>query len=384
MGKRQSTVIDLSGVPFIVASYYGVDLHKDQITWHRIDWLSDGTIHRANGKTAAGRIFEDFTPHLDTERDYLIVEASGSTFFFYTLVAEHCKQAIIVNPAAFRELYMSGKKTDRVDAKKLADRLMYHIEMNDADDGFPQVFIPDETAIQVRELVTTYELIVKQTTQIKNQLKAIFRAKLIPVIADVLEEGLEHALDHPRIDAADRRIAQSLKALYDTLCAEKQSMKEAILDIGITRFRGEVELLTSINGIGIFGAIVFMADVVTVDRFKSAKKLTSYLASVGKVDSSGTVIRDGGLNKRGRRTSYRHILQGLEHVVNGNDNFRRFRDKHRSKRANKVRAAIVRKTFVAMYYMLKINERYRFVNETVHRRKSQELNRIITKSRIAA
>jgi hypothetical protein len=70
---------------------------------------------------------------------------------FHSLVEGHCKQAIIVNPAAFRELYRAGKKTDRIDMKKLADRLMYHIEMKDTEDSFPEVFVPDDEALKIRK-----------------------------------------------------------------------------------------------------------------------------------------------------------------------------------------------------------------------------------------
>ncbi len=313
---------------------------------------------------------------LRKEKCYVIVEASGSTFFFHSLIQSHCTKAIIVNPSAFRELYMTGKKTDRIDAKKLADRLMYHIEMEDGDDGFPEVFVPDEEALKIRKLVTTYELLVKQITQAKNQVKAIFRSKIINVDVDVLDNGLEIALQNVSLDNADKIIVRSLKGLYDTLCREKQTIKEAILSIGVRRFRDEIALLTSISGVSIIGSIVFMSDIVTVGRFDSAKKLTSYLASVGKVDASGNTTKNGGLNKRGRRTSYRFILQGLEHIVNGNEGFQRFRARHASKRSNKIRAAIVRKTFVTMYYMLKNHDMYRFLNKSIYTRKIRELNKI--------
>jgi len=124
------------------------------------------------------------------------------------------------------------------------------------------------------------------------------------------------------------------------------------------------------------GATVFMADVVTIDRFDSAKKLTSYLASVGKVDASGGTVRNGSLNHRGRRTSYRFILQGIQHVIRENKNFRRFCERHQATRQNKVRAAIVRKTFVSMFYMLKRTNRIVFsMREFIvgKRRKSRKL-----------
>lgn len=376
----EKEIVDISGCEEIDSSYYGVDLHKDQITWHCIDRTSNGVLARSTGKVSTDRILEDFIPMLRKEGCYVVVEASGSTFFFHSLIESHCTKALIVNPAGFREMYMTGKKTDRIDAKKLADRLMYHIEMKDSDDGFPEVFIPDKEALKIRKLVTTYELLVKQITQAKNQVKAIFRSKIIRVDVDVLDNGLEKALENTRLDNADRIIVQSLKGLYDTLCREKQTIKEAILSVGVRRFRDEVGLLTSISGVSIIGSIVFMADIVTVERFDSAKRLTSYLASVGKVDASGNTTRNGGLNKRGRRTSYRFILQGLEHIVNGNEGFQRFKARHASKRSNKIRAAIVRKTFVTMYYMLKNHDLYRFLNKSIYIRKIREMNKIMETS----
>jgi transposase len=254
---------------------------------------------------------------------------------------------------------------------------MYHVEMNDPADGFPEVYVPDEDALRVRRLVTTYELLVKQGTQLKNQLKAVFKAKIIFGYEDILYEGIETALADSRLDVADRAIIRSIKVVHDTLSEEKERIKEEILQIGVHRFRHEVELLIGIPGVSIMGATVFMSDVVTVERFQSAKRLTSYLASVGKVDASGTTVRNGGLNKRGRRTSYRFILQGLEHLIHGNVNFDSFRIRHTATKANKVRAAIVRKTFVAMYYMLKNDMPYKYFDERIFLRKKKELGKIL-------
>jgi transposase len=379
MAKKSLAMNDPKVVP-IVGEYFGVDLHKDQITWHRIGRTNDGRLIRTVGIVSTDRLIEDFVPLLSTESCYVILEASSSSFFFYSLVSPHCSKAFVINPSAFRELYMTGKKTDKIDAKRLADRLMYHVEMNDPEDGFPEVFVPDDEALQIRRLVTTYELLVKQATQLKNQLKAIFKAKIIFGYEDILSEGIEEALKDERLDTADKAIIKSIRLVHDALEMEKAQIKEEVLKIGAHRFRREIDLLIGIPGVSIMGATVFMADVVTIDRFSNPKKLTSYLASVGKVDASGTTIRNGGLNKRGRRTSYRFILQGLLHVIHGNECFGRFVERHAATRQNKVRAAIVRKTFVAMYYMLKKEEPYRFFDERIYRRKQKELGKIIKKT----
>jgi len=369
--------LNLSTCGEIRSSYFGIDLHKDQLTWHCINRMVDGSLIRLTGKILTRRIINDFIPMLSKENCFVIVEASCSTFFYYSLIESFCTKAIVINPAAFREMYMTGKKTDRIDAKKLADRLIYHIEMNDTNDGFPEVFVPDTETLKIRKLVTAYELLVKQVTQIKNQMKSIFRAKLIEAPIDILDTGLEETLKDSRIDNADKVIARSLKTIYDNLLHEKMALKKEIIDIGACRFRSEIEILTTISGISVMSATVFMADVVTVDRFSSSKKMTSYLASVGKVDASGNNVRNGGLNKRGRRTSYRFILQGLEHIVNGNEGFMKFKERHVSKRSNKVRAAIVRKTFVTMFYMLKNKEVYRYLNQPIYERKMREFRKTI-------
>lgn len=364
----------------IVSTYFGIDLHKDQITWHAILVSSNGTIGRQNGMVPTDRILEDFIPLLSGSKSYAVVEASSSSFFFYGQIASHCEKAIIVNPSAFRELYMTGKKTDRIDARKLADRLKYHIEMGKEDSNFPEVYIPDAEALEVRRLVTMYEMLVKQGTQIKNRLKAVFTAKLISEYENVLEGTLDNVLTDTRLDRADKAIIKTLKNIHDTLQLEKKAIKDEILAIGSKRFRHEVELIIGVSGISSLGAIIFMSDVVTVDRFTSSKRITSYLASVGKVDASGNTIRNGGLNKRGRRSAYRFILQGLEHIVSNNPNFIQFKEHHARTRANKVRAAIVRKTFVTLYYMLKNNEPYRFRDERCYNRKLKEFEKLFSEN----
>ena len=69
----------------------------------------------------------------------------------------------------------------------------------------------------------------------------------------------------------------------------------------------------------------------------------------------------------------------LEHIVAGNEGFIKFKARHTGKRPNKVRAALVRKTFVAMYYMLKNGEVYRDYDERIYRRKARDFEKLVSK-----
>jgi hypothetical protein len=50
--------------------------------------------------------------------------------------------------------------------------------------------------------------------------------------------------------------------------------------------------------------------------------------------------------------------------------------KRRAKQLCKVRAALVRKTIVAIYYILKNKEVYRFANMSLYDRKLAQINRL--------
>jgi transposase len=364
----------------VKATFFGVDLHKDQLTYHCVMRLANGENVHAKGVVLTDRISEDFIPLLDRTSCYVIVEAACSAFFFCGLVEAHCTRVITINPIAFKELYSTGKKTDRIDAKKLANRLQYFIESGDKDDDFPIVTVPDDEAQKVRKLVSAYEFFVNQITKTKNSMKAVFRAKIIPFPEDALESDMEIIVRNPRLDDADQIMLKSFKTAYASALAEKEAIKEAILCIGARRFSKEIVILSSFTGVSVMGAIVFMSDILSVDRFKTYKHMTSYLASVGKVDASGSSTRNGGLNKRGRRTSYRFILQGLQHIVQGNEYYKKFKERHKAKNGNKIRGAMVRKTYVTMFYMLKNEELYRFVRKPLYDKKLGEIEKILAKA----
>lgn len=81
MSKKASTS-ESGSVVKIESQYFGIDLHKDQITWHCISRTTDGKQIRTSGIISTTRIAEDFVPYLTQEKCYVIVEVSSSGFFF--------------------------------------------------------------------------------------------------------------------------------------------------------------------------------------------------------------------------------------------------------------------------------------------------------------
>jgi transposase len=68
-----------------------------------------------------------------------------------------------------------------------------------------------------------------------------------------------------------------------------------------------VELLCSVSGISILSAMIFLTEVVSVDRFKNLDRLACFVGLVPGEKSSGDTEQDTGLTPR-RNPALRYIL----------------------------------------------------------------------------
>ena len=149
------------------------------------------------------------------------------------------------------------------------------------------------------------------------------------------------------------------------------------------RYREQIGLLIGMSGISVFGAACIMADIVTIDRFKTSKRLTSYLRAAPRVDASNTTIHIGRLNKAGRKMAFEILLQSVNHLIEGNPNLLRYTQHTAGKSKNKVRAAVVGRTIRQIFYILKNREPNRFLNQAPYHRKRKELEKLLA-NQIAA
>ena len=148
------------------AVYYGIDLHSSHMTSHIVE-KNKKSQNRSTGKIYLNELDTKFIPYLD-KRCYLCVEASTGTYSFVKKVAPYVKKILVINPIDFKALYCTNKKTDKIDAKKLANRLKYHIEAEDEDDDFPEIYIPKEMIIKIRKLFSTYKLLKQNSTSLMH------------------------------------------------------------------------------------------------------------------------------------------------------------------------------------------------------------------------
>jgi transposase len=359
LNKRYLHGIFTTGA-FMETLYYGIDLHSTQITNHIIKKDEKGELQRSNEKIYTNELDDKLLPKL-TKNSYVCVEASSCTYNFVKRIKDHVKQVIVINPIDFKNMYCTNKKTDRVDAKKLANKLKYFIESEDEDENFPEVYMPKEEVNQLRKLFSLYKLSSKNSIDVKNRIHSILRSNFIVYKKDSLFNRIEKVKEH--FDKLDEIDVFQINILLDQLKTIEKSIgniRMKIYEIGFKNFKEEIKLLISIKGISEFSACAIISDIGDINRFKNYKKLCSYLRSAPKVDASNNSIKNGSISKKGRKLTFELILQGLSHIIKSTPKFQEFYDrKSKGKGKNKVRSAIVRKTIVAIYYILKNREVYK-------------------------
>ena len=359
--------------------FYGIDLAKESF---KAAILAEGSSDvRMISSPLQGDAFDRFKNKL-TDTDYVAIEASTNTFWFVDQIRGRVKDCFVLDPYALSNIYNAQKKTDVVDAIKIAHRLKCHILYDDSSLHFPSIFIPDHTIRELRSLLTTYDTLKCELVMAKNRIRSILTQNGFTGLKSKDLCRLKHQETIMALPLQDGTLAQ-LRILFNLLrCLESgiEQTRNEVLRQG-SAFAHEVDLLTSIRGISPFVAVMIMADIADIRRFPNAKHFCSYLRAAPKIDASGKSTRIGKVNKHSRPGTMSLLVECINHFRDGSKGINAFFErKVKGKSRGKVRVAVVRKILVAIYHMLTNNEYYRDMDYENHDRKMREFNKIIKKA----
>jgi len=356
--------------------FYGIDLHTDSFKAAVLTENTDEiTFDTVSLKTDA---LKKFLSKLTSE-DYVVVEASTNTFWFVDQVKDHVKEVYVVDPYKFSIIANSRKKTDKIDATKLAKKLKYYICYDKSADEFPTIYIPSKEVSELRSMFVTYEMLKKQACMTKNRIRSLLRQN---GIFGFSKENLSYNHIQNKIrslpvsDALSIQISILLSTL-NSLEDEKENIKKAILKKGKI-FHREIQILTSIRGVSPFLAVAIMSDIADINRFSNAKKLCSYLRTAPRIDASGNTAHVGKVNKQSRTLTASLMTESIKHFIDSSDRLHKFYfDKRKGKSAGKVRVAVMRKIIVIIYNMLKENKMYYYTDEKNHAVKLKQYESVL-------
>lgn len=196
-------------------------------------------------------------------------------------------------------------KTDKVDSRRLARGLM--------NGDLSAIYIPTDKQREDRTLVRSRYSFVQKQTRVKNQIKSFLAFYGIHITE---EEGAKHwSNNYIRwLESLSIKHESSKKAL-EMYLSELRHIKQIIAEItrsirllGETyEYKKQVELLTTVPGIGILTAMILLTEIADIKRFNKFDHLCSYIGLVPTEHSSGEHISRGDITPR-RNRFLRHIL----------------------------------------------------------------------------
>jgi transposase len=266
--------------------YIGIDLHKASFQACAVGVDGERLWEGRFPRTAIG--IEALTARC-TAVSALAVEASTPTWHFADAVVGAVGELRIVDP--WKTMLKAGyaAKTDRLDARRLADALRR--------DSVVGIYYPPPAIRELRELCRHRLAIVQCRTAVINRLRAVL---LRQGIADA--RRLAQTADDTWLEryALPPRAAASVQGLRQLLTVIRTQTQDLTAEVDQVAAHDPIATaLQQFRGLGPVLALTIRAEIGDIRRFATPGQLASYAGLVPSVDASAGRYRSGRITRRG-------------------------------------------------------------------------------------
>lgn len=280
--------------------YIGLDVHQATISVAVTD--SQGKlVMESILETKASTILE-FLAGLSGSL-FVTFEEGTWAAWLYDLLKPHVTEVLVCNPRKI-PLHKQGNKSDKIDARKLAERLRLH--------DLTPVYHGESGVRMLRELARSYLTIVRDTTRVMSRLKAVYRSWAIPC------GGRDVYYRRHRVEwlgkikeAGVRRRAERLYEQLDMLQHLRQQARRELL--AESRKHSITAKLRQIPSLGPIRSALAVALIQTPNRFRTKRQLWTY-------SGLGLETRDSGeyqfVQGQPRRRKKQVFIRGLNRDFN--------------------------------------------------------------------
>jgi transposase len=301
--------------------------------------------------------------------DQVALEATTNSDAIAMLLGPLVAKVVVSNPRKTRAIAEAKVKTDKVDARILAQLL--------AADFLPGTWVADDTTRMRRRLVMRRTHLVKQRTRVKNQVHAILARNLAPTCphADLFSGVGRRWLATQALPADERRSVDALLRQLDFHNDEQRAVDhdiaaEAIGDPVIAR-------LMTVPGIDVTVAMAVVAAVGDFARFETPDQLVCYLGLNPRVKQSGNAPAiHGRITKAGPAQARGMLVEAAFAASRTPGPLRAFYRRVKDRRGFQIATvAVARKLAVLCWYLVTRGEDYAFGRPslTAHKRRKLEL-----------
>jgi transposase len=327
----------------------GLDLHRD---FCEVAAVHGGRVEHWPRVSARPGPLKEFAEQLRPD-DRVALEATGNALAIARIIRPHVKEVLIVNTRQLQAIANSKQKTDRHDAKTLAQLL--------AAGMLEHSWLPDDTTRAARRRTTRRANLVVARAKCKNEVLAVLHRNLKqrPPMTDAFgaagREWLAGQLLPPderdTIDAALRQI----DFLTEEITAIERDLAKLVLD------SPDARRLLTVPGVGMITAAVFLGQIGTapgdINRFTSPRRLIGYLGLDPRVRQSGNSNGYTGRISKEGAAAVRHVLvESALTAIRSPGPLRAFYLRIRARRGHPIAIVAVARKMASLFWHLLVRE----------------------------
>jgi transposase len=302
--------------------------------------------------------------------DQVALEATGPALQIKRLIEPHVGRVVIANTRKLRAIAEAKVKTDKVDARTLCELL--------AAGFLPAVYGPDEPTRALRRRLARRAALVRQRTRAKNELHAVLVRNLEgrPPMTDVFGVRGRAWLSELELPDDERETVAGCLRQVDFLDREIDALERGLARTALDS--EEIRRLMSVPGVNLVSAATLLATVGDIRRFRTPRKLVSYVGLDPRVRQSGEArARHGHISKQGSPAARHLLCEAAWIVVRTPGPLRAFYQRVRSRRGAQIAlVATARKLCVLFWHLLTREQDYAFGRPSLHRHKLRRLELI--------
>ena len=336
-----------------MSRYVGVDLHKTNFV---VCWYTDEQKYQLETYSMEKESIEKFKSKL-SKQDEVAVESTGNAFYFAREIEEVVKKVRVIDPYQFQVISKSVKKTDKNDARLIAQYLSKGL--------LPEIRVRSKKESQIGSLISTRDQLVKSRSSLKNKIHSILNQNGIVTKKESLNSN--KALEDILKCKLDEMVLLELEILIRTIKTLNENIKKidkAIEEAG-KNLKG-YETLSSITGIGNLTATILLNTIGKIEDFENEKKLTAYFGMAPRVYQSNETCHYGRITKRGNPIARTSLVQATWVAIRYSPYLRNFYKKLQKRKGSaKAIIATARKFLTIIFQALKNNWIFQDFNKFV-------------------
>jgi len=283
-----------------------------------------------------------------------VFEIGAHYDWLYDLLKEYCEEVSVIDPAQFAIISRSQRKTDKIDAQKLAEGLRRG--------DLPLVHVPDKQTRADRRLVAFTHGHSQQSSRVKGKIRSLLLAHQLecPFTNVTGVKSIEWLNEHavPKLDPQAQMFLRMLLEQVELLQKQRKELDKQVAERAKTY--EDAEILDSIPGLGSLGILAVLSCIAGIGRFKRPEQLSSYFGTCGAVFQSGSRLVLGHLTRRGNVHVRWLLSQALQHLHRKDPRARkRYLKLKRKKPRGVARAAQVRWLTQIIWRLLAEKQHYR-------------------------